>query len=324
MSSLQVVGMGAMNLDRLYRVDRILLDGEAAVTESASCPGGSAANTIYGLAKLGVRTGFVGAVGADEAGKRLTEDLALVGVDLDHITVKQGVSTGETVCLSDAQGNRSLYGLPGANSHLVDRDMDVVYFNQAQIVHLSSFVDSGQFELQKRLVAQLSPEVRVSLAPGSMYAARGIDQLASILERTHFLFLNRSEMEQLTGQDYAVGARLCRERGCDTVITTLGNIRLERGGHEVLVAAHVLSEEGEHFIVAKAVQDTPPVDTTGAGDAFAAGFLYGFIAGKTTAECGAMAEIMARWCTTRTGARDGLPSAELLLQEYAASCGDQV
>ena len=57
-----------MNIDRLYRVQRVLLDGEAPIEEQALSPGGSAANTIYGLAKLGVKTGFIGAIGDDDQG----------------------------------------------------------------------------------------------------------------------------------------------------------------------------------------------------------------------------------------------------------------
>ena len=63
MSNSEVVGLGALNTDNIYRVERILEDGETVVKESASFPGGSAANTIYGLARLGVSTGFIGAAG---------------------------------------------------------------------------------------------------------------------------------------------------------------------------------------------------------------------------------------------------------------------
>ena len=65
MTAIEVVGVGAMNIDQVYRVERILLDGEASAEEPSLVPGGSAANTIYGLAKLGIKTGFIGAVGED-------------------------------------------------------------------------------------------------------------------------------------------------------------------------------------------------------------------------------------------------------------------
>ena len=115
-SAIKVVGMGAMNIDHLYCVERILLDGEAPVEGFELCPGGSAANTIYGLAKLGVRTGFLGIVGEDEVGGKLIKSFASVSVDTSQVRVKKGAKTGSVLCLSDKRGRRSLYVLPGANS----------------------------------------------------------------------------------------------------------------------------------------------------------------------------------------------------------------
>jgi ribokinase len=65
MNRIQIVGVGALNIDHIYQVECILDDGEAVVKEVKSFPGGSAANTIYGLAKLGISAGFCGAVGDD-------------------------------------------------------------------------------------------------------------------------------------------------------------------------------------------------------------------------------------------------------------------
>ena len=92
MSNIEVVGLGALNIDHIYKVERILDDGEAVVKEAALFPGGSAANTIYGLARLGVRTGFAGVVGDDAEGKILVQDFQKAGVDTSQIRVKAGVN----------------------------------------------------------------------------------------------------------------------------------------------------------------------------------------------------------------------------------------
>ncbi|MBU2009680.1 MAG: carbohydrate kinase family protein, partial [Chloroflexi bacterium] len=105
----EVVGLGAMNLDRLLRVEKIVREGEAPVEGMLLAPGGSAANTIYALARLGVATGFIGAVGDDEEGRRLIADLEGQGVDTSHIAVKPGVPTGTIFGLVDKKGHRSLY-----------------------------------------------------------------------------------------------------------------------------------------------------------------------------------------------------------------------
>jgi ribokinase len=319
MNSIEVVGIGAMNMDQLYRVQRILVDGEAAVKGFSFYPGGSAANTIYGLAKLGVSTGFIGAVGDDEIGRTLVEDLAKVGVDVSQIKVKKGAKTGLALCLSDNQGKRSLYIMPGANSLLEAKDIDLDYVNQAKIVHLSSFVDESQFKLQKRVIAQLKPSVKVSFAPGSIYTAKGMQQLAPLLNKTYLLFINRSEMKQLTGEDFAAGAKKCLEQGCHIVVTTLGSAeaKLTRKTSRATLVAHILSGEGEYLIESRVKPAAPMVDTTGAGDAFAAGFLYGFLRGKDWQQCGFLGDMMARFCISQMGAREGLPSLAELSREYS-------
>ena len=86
----RVVGLGALNVDRIFRVESLLSDGESAVQEEGVFPGGSAANTIYGLARLGVGTGFCGAVGDDSAGKLLIRDLKRVGADTSRIKILHG------------------------------------------------------------------------------------------------------------------------------------------------------------------------------------------------------------------------------------------
>jgi len=326
MNSVEVVGIGAMNMDQLYGVERILVDGEAPAKEFGSQPGGSAANTIYGLANLGVRTGFIGAVGDDAMGRMLVEDLAGRGVDVSQIRVKKGAKTGSALCLSDNRGRRSLYIMPGANNLLEIEDIDLEYTSQAKVLHLSSFVDDSQFGLQRRVVAQLNPSVKVSFAPGSIYTAKGMQQLAPLLNKTYLLFINRSEMKQLTGEDFTTGAKKCLEQGCHIVITTLGNAkpRLTSKVNRATLVAHILSREGEYLIESRIKPTEPIVDTAGAGDAFAAGFLYGFLKGKDLRQCGFLGDTMARFCISKRGAREGLPPLAELAQEYNTRFGRQL
>ena len=109
MRKVEVVGLGALNVDHIYTVKHILTDGETVVNQAISSPGGSAANTIYGLAKLGVNTGFIGAIGDDAGGKLLIKDFRKAVVDTSQIKIKTGVKTGSVLGLSDKLGHRSLY-----------------------------------------------------------------------------------------------------------------------------------------------------------------------------------------------------------------------
>ena len=111
-SDVEVIGLGALNIDHIYQVEHILDDGETVVKESMVAPGGSAANTIYGLARLGINTGFIGVIGDDDGGKILLDDFQTVGVDTSQIKVKSHARTGSTFCLSESSGKRSSHGTP--------------------------------------------------------------------------------------------------------------------------------------------------------------------------------------------------------------------
>ena len=313
MSKIQIIGVGALNIDLIYKVERILEDGETAVDWAKSFPGGSAANTIYGLAKLGVSTGFCGAVGDDKEGKTLLNDFKKVGVDTSHILVKPKAKTGSALCLSDRGGRRSLYVQPGANSQLDLDDLDFGYINQAEIVHLTSFADDSQFQLSLGLILRLDASVKLSFSPGAIYSVKGIDTLSPFLSRTHLLFVNQSELQQMTRDDVQGGAQKCLQTGCRIVVVTLG--KGKKLGKTTAVG-YIRDADNEYVIEPPSHNLGAEVDTTGAGDAFSAGFIYGVVKGKGLAECGRLGDFVAKLCISRTGARHGLPTAEELALRY--------
>jgi len=312
-NNIQVVGLGALNIDHIYKVERILDDGEAVVNQAKSFPGGSAANTIYGLAKLGVSTGFCGVVGDDDEGKVLLQDFQTVGVDIGRIRVNQGAKTGSVLCLSDRQDKRSLYVLPGANNSLTIDDLDLSYINQARVLHLSSFADDRQFKVLLELIARLDSAVKLSFAPGALYAIKGFQALAPILGRTYLLFINYNEIRQLTEEDIISGAESCLRQGCQKVVVTLG-----KGGRlrKTTAVGYIRDAENEYIIEPASRGTGAEVDTTGAGDAFAAGFLYGLVKGKGLRECGLLGDIAACLSIAELGTRQGFPTLSELAQRY--------
>lgn len=318
MGSLEIIGFGAMNIDQLYLVERILTDGEAPIKRFTLCPGGSAANTIYGLARLGIATGFIGTVGDDDPGRMLVKDFESAGVDSSRIKVKPKAETGSVLCLTDRSGRRALYVSPGANRLLTARDVDLDYLNQARILHLSSFIDQEQLEVQQSVVGELSPSVKISLAPGEIYAAKGLPTLAPIMKRTYILFLNRHELEQLTHEGFEKGVQSCLEQGCQIVAVTLGKGVTRQGK---TMACYLSDGEQECMIEGESSGERRVMDATGAGDAFAAGVLYGLLNEKGLRECGLLGEIMARFCIREIGARAGLPSLGELAQRYQERVG---
>ncbi len=318
---IEVVGLGALNMDYLYKVERILDDGEAVVNESKSSPGGSAANTIYGLARLEVDAGFIGIVGDDADGKILVQAFQTIGVDTSQIKVKPKAKTGTVLCLSDKHGRRSLYVSPEANSLLTIDDLDLTYINQPRLLHLSSFVDDRQFKILLELISRLDSSVKLSFAPGALYAGKGLKTLTPILDRTHVLFINQDEIRQLTGKDVIAGVETCLVQGCHIVAVTLGKgmgLELGKGiGRRTVTAVgYIRDARNEHMIEPHSQNVVSEVDTTGAGDAFATGFLYGLLKGKGLEECGRLGDIVAQFCISKIGARQGLPTLNQLTQRY--------
>ena len=318
MGSLEIIGFGAMNIDQLYLVERILTDGEAPIKGVTLSPGGSAANTVYGLAKLGMATGFIGTIGDDDPGQMLLRDFESVGVDSSRIKVKPKAETGSVLCLTDHLGRRALYVSPGANRLLTAQDIDLDYLNQAKILHLSSFIDQKQLEIQQSVVGKLSPSVKISFAPGELYAAKGLPTLAPLMKRTYILFLNRHELEQLTQEGFEKGVQRCLEQGCQMVAVTLGKGVIRQGK---TMACYLSDGEQECMIEDESSGERRVMDTTGAGDAFAAGVLYGLLSEKGLRECGLLGQIMAQFCIREMGARAGLPSLGELAQRYQERVG---
>ena len=311
---MDVIGFGAMNLDLVYQVKHILLEGEATVKGFSQHAGGSAANTVHALSRLGLKAGFLGAVGTDPEGAFLFEECRGIGVDTRGLVAKVG-ATGRVLCITDERAHRALYVLPGGNDLLKSEDIDLSYANRARLIHLSSFAGEEQFELQKDLVARLDPDIKVSFSPGSLYAPKGCTALLPILRRTQVLFANKREIEEMTGDEFTEGARDCLQHGCGAVVVTLGEgLAADEIGVRAAnpIVAYVVTAEEDHIIEAPAIVQDPAPDGIGAGDAFAAGFLFGFLRHKDLPTCGALGHLLATCALSGVGARAGLPTlAEL-------------
>jgi ribokinase len=321
MAKIDIVGFGAMNIDHLCQVEKLVVDGEQSLKDFMSIPGGSAANTIYGLARLGLKTGFVGAVGTDESGKALIDDFKVATVDTSQIRIKKA-ETGSTICISDKLGRRAIYVSPEANNLLNPRDIDLAYLNQAKMVHLSSFADARQLKLQVASVKKLKDSARVSLAPGMIYVTKGLKALAPLFKRTYVVFMNREEIERLTGEDFQTGARELVKSGCRIVVVTLGKGLAK--GKAGMVTAYIRDGEKEYEVVSEKAGRKSPLETTGAGDAFAAGFLFGFLKGKGIEECGSLGDMVAGFAIKKVGARTGLPTLSQLSHEYLKRSGHRL
>jgi ribokinase len=298
MSRFDVVGFGALNVDKLFKVNRLAkAEEESFIEDYAEACGGSAANTAVGLARLGCKVGFIGKVGCDREGDLLIQDFCREGVNTAGVVRSEQGKSGSVLGFVNKKGARALYINSGVNDTITLDEVNARYASQAQFLHLTSFVGEKSLQTQKKLLDAMPDSVKVSFDPGALYARKGYAAIEPILKRTYVLMPNAIELKLLTGEiDYRKGADFMVERGAKIVAVKLGSD-----------GCYVTDGRERHVVEVFTVK---VVDTTGAGDAFCAGFLYGLINGKSLFECGRLGNFVASRCVMKMGARAGLPFAK--------------
>ncbi|MEA1993310.1 MAG: carbohydrate kinase family protein [Euryarchaeota archaeon] len=282
-----VIGFGALNVDKILLVDKIpAADQGCHVQKEEMIGGGSAANTVYNLSMMGHNTGQIGKIGNDSEGAFFLETLG--DVDTTGIKAVEG-KTGVAYVLVTARGDRAIVVNPGVNDFVGIDDIEFSYLN-CRYLHLTSFACSHSaksFETQKKLIKKL--ECRVTFDPGNMYSSMGLKALKEIIERTYAILPTKEEIETMTGLGYRKAAEKLLNCGCSIVVVTLG----EKG-------CYLRTETEEKYVKAQKVQVR---DTTGAGDAFNAGFLSGLLEERSLEDCCKLGNRTASRVIQQYGAR---------------------
>jgi ribokinase len=301
MNGLDVVSFGALNVDQLYLVNKIAKeDDESHIFNLKESFGGSASNTIIGLSRLGLKTGFIGKVAKDSAGMFLLKNLENEGVDTAGVTVSEVGRSGKVLGFVDKEGQRALYVDPGVNDLIKIYEIPRNYLSTLKVLHLSSFV-GGSKKAQEKFLNEIPDDLIISLDPGRIYAERGLDYLKNILKHTNILLLNQKELKLLTLKENKTlqdQTKILLDL-VDIVVVKLG----ENG-------CYVTDGKESHLV--KSFK-TKCVDSTGAGDAFNAGFLYGFIKHKSLKKSCKIGNLVASCCIEKLGAIDGLPDTSKLI-----------
>jgi len=299
---LDVVGFGALNVDRIYYVDTIPgKDEESFVKRIEVHAGGSAANTITAIARLGLKSGIIGKIGKDSDGDFILSELLKEGVNVSGVIRSEGKS-GNALILVDESGNRAIIVDPGVNDEIRPEEINLAYVSEFKMIHLTSFVSrksQESFKIQKRIVKEL--EIKISFDPGMIYSKKGFNEIREILKRTEIFMPNAAELRLLTEKDYRDGASEAIDAGVKVVVVKLG----ERG-------CYITDGDREVEVPAFPVK---PADTTGAGDAFNAGFIYGYLKGMELEKCGRLGNFVAAHCIQYSGARKGLPGIKEIGEE---------
>jgi ribokinase len=300
-----VIGFGALNLDKITFVDKIPGPDEEGFVRSVEWhPGGSAPNTVVGLHRLGIRGGLIGKLGNDAEGAVIRNDLGQENVELDGVRSVQG-RTGTANVLVDVDGQRAILLDPGVNDEIQPDDLDLGYIESFELVHMTSYVcRSTRASFRSQIALAERSAVPISMDPGQLYAERGLHELTPILRRCRVVLPNLRELEILTGSGLEKGTRKLLSLGVEIIVVKMG-----------MKGAYVTDGRIQGTVPA---YGGPGLDTTGAGDAFNAGFIYGVLEGMELMECGRLGAKVAWFSVQKAGARAGLPTiSELLSLEDA-------
>lgn len=271
---------------------------------STEVSGGSAANTLAGLASLGARTAFIGKVFKDQLGKIFRHDLQAVGVDFSTPPAETGKATARCLILVTPDGQRTMNTFIGACNELYERDVDAGLIANSQIVYGEGYMwdqPCTKEALKKafRLAKENGAKVAFTLSDVFCVERSRDEFLQMVEEDFDILFCNEAEVKSLyPGKDLEQIIAILKDK-CEVVAITCG----ERGS--------VILHNGERTEV-KAVPVHEVIDTTGAGDLYAAGFLYGYTHGLPMSECGRLGSACASDIITHLGARAQRPLTRLL------------
>jgi sugar/nucleoside kinase (ribokinase family) len=296
----KVLGMGNALVDIITRIenDSILKDfglpkgsmtlvdldtsnyihAETAGMPKSKASGGSAANTIHGLAHLGVETGFVGTVGNDDMGRFFKKDMQVNNIT--PILFKTLHETGRAMALISNDTERTFATYLGAAVDLSAEDITHDIFKGYDYLYIEGYLVQNRKMIEKalRLATKAGLKICLDLASYNVVADHRDFFKALIADYVDILFANEEEIRALGEKAPEEAAREIRDQ-VEVVVVKLG-----------AEGSFCMCKEG---MVRIGVRPSKPIDTTGAGDLYAAGYIYGHLQGLHPEICGKMGAILA-------------------------------
>jgi sugar/nucleoside kinase (ribokinase family) len=290
---------GATTMVDLDRADAIYAD----LPPAQEISGGSCANTIAGLASFGANVAFIGRVRDDQLGKVYTHDLRSLGVHFDVPPATTGPPTGRCLVMVMPDAHRTQCTYLGASTFIGPEDVDPEVVARAHVTYLEGYLwdqPSAKDAIRKAAAAARGAGRQVALTLSDPFCVdRHRDEFRDLVaDEIDVLFANESEICSL----YEVGDF---------------DAALQQVRHHCRIAALTRSEQGSVVIAGDSVHilEAEPVDrlvdTTGAGDQYAAGFLYGLTHGHDLATCGRLGSMAAAEVISHYGARPAVSLAKM-------------
>lgn len=323
---IDVVGIGNAIVDVLAQADEAflaaqslpkgtmtLIDGSRAeelygvMGPGRETSGGSAANTLAGLASLGGRGAFIGKVRNDQLGGIFRHDIRASGVAFDTLPATSGAPTARCLIFVTPDAQRTMCTYLGACVELGPEHIDEALIARAQVTYLEGYLwdppgAKEAFVKAARIAHESGRKVALSLSDPFCVERHRAEFRDLVDGHVDILFANEVEIGALYESDSFDGSLQAVRGRCDLAVLT----RSEKG-------AVILAGDEVHVVDAEKVARL--VDTTGAGDLYAAGFLHGYCQGLAPYDCGRIGAIAAAEVISHYGARPETPLKVLVARE---------
>ena len=322
-----VVGIGNAIVDVISHEDEKFLDTHNLIKDSMALintdtavslynemsptvqsSGGSAANTISGVASLGGKAAYIGKIRDDHLGEFFAHDINAAGVHFKVKPASEGLPTARSMIIVTPDGSRTMNTYLGISTNLSKEDLDVHLLENAQILYCEGYIwdiETTKDTIRSAIAIAKGANRTISFTlSDSFCVSRHKDEWIDLInEQVDILFGNEDEIKELSG--------------CGTLSEAAQWIQ-----GKVKVACLTLAERGSIIVTedeiigvgAKAVNQV--TDSTGAGDLYASGFLFGYARGLDLKICGELASIAAAEIITHTGARPLVPLKNLIESEF--------
>lgn len=288
---------------QLVKNSMTLIEAEQADALYAQMPagvemsGGSAANTIAALASMGAKTGYIGKVANDQLGQVFRHDITAAGVRFTTGALQDGAPTARCLIMITPDAQRTMCTYLGACVWLMPSDLDAAMIADAQITYLEGYLFDRPHAKQTFYKA-----CEIAHAAGRKVALSLSDSFCVERHRDEFLDLIKNHVDLLFANEAEImslykGRAKTAEEAVTLASADCALVAVTRGPQGSIVAA------GSDRVFVEAVPVDKVVDTTGAGDLYAAGFLYGYTHGFSLRECGELGSAAASDVIAHVGTR---------------------
>ena len=290
-----VVVVGSLNIDHVLKVSELPLKGETIISESYELhEGGKGANQAVAIGRMGIDVRMIGKIGKDVYGQMLLKSLTHSNVKTENIIIDKKLRTGTALITVDRKGYNTIVLYQGANGGLRIDDIlkNKKTLKKCDIIVLQQEIPKDVIQFTIDIAKEFKKFIVLNFAPV-------LDLNKNSMEKVDFLILNESEISKLTGIK-------CNEKNVKEPILQLkkffkNNIIVTLGEY----GSACMTSCGDYYRIPSVRVNS--IDSTGAGDAFIGGFVYGLVQNKDIYSCVTFGNISGALAVRKVGAQASLP-----------------